>query len=543
MAESKFSLFGIKFGKKHEEPIIPSFVEPQNEDGAITVSGTNFFASTLDVDGLAKNETELITRYREMALQPEIMSAIDDIINESISFDDNGKNIDLVLDDLEISDKIKSVIEEEFQTILKLLNYNNMAADIFRRFYVDGRLFFHVIIDSNELNNGIVELRYIDPRKIKKVREVKKAKDPNTGVDMIIGVEEYYIYNDKSITSMNNNVISTQTLTGLKIAPESIVFVTSGLMDAKKNVVISYLHNAIRPLNQLRMIEDAALINKIVRSPIRRIFYIDVSNLPKQKAENYINEMMQKYRNKLVYNYSTGEVTSSGKHLSMLEDYWIPRRADSKATEITTLEGADSFQNMDMINYFEQKLYKALNVPVGRLNPESAFSMGRSNEITRDELKFAKFIDRLRNKFTELFDQLLRIQLVLKGICTTDEWDEFKENVFYDFIRDNNFVEMRDAELVQNRLGMLSLIDPFVGRYYSRSWVQQNVLRLNDEEIKELEKEMDEEAVSDIQKDAEKMAMQMQVQQQLGMDGQVEQGNEQASQNKPGMSNKNPYNV
>ena len=490
---NKFSLFGFTIAREKDletKTVEQSFTPPSNDDGALTIQSAAYYGTYVDMDGTAKNDVELISRYREMAMQPEIESAIDDIIGEAICQDDDGKIIKLVLDNLRQPDKIKTAIKAEFETVLKLLNYNNMAQDIFRRYYIDGKMYYHIIIDRTKPTEGIKELRYIDPRKLRKVREVKKQKDERTGVELVNIVNEYYIFNDKVNTGSSQNFGPI----GTRITTDSIISVVSGLMDSRRAVVLSYLHKAIKPLNQLRMIEDATVIYRISRAPERRIFYIDVGNLPKLKAEQYLRDIMVKYKNKLVYDASTGEVRDDRKHLSMLEDFWLPRREGGKGTEITTLPGGQNLGELEDVKYFEKKLYKALNVPVSRLNPEtSGFSLGRSNEITRDELKFAKFVDRLRNRFADLFDQALRVQCVLKGICTNEEWDDFKEYIHYDFIKDNNFTELKDAELMRERLSLLASIDPYTGRYFSQTWIQRNVLRLTDDEIKDMQGEIDEE--------------------------------------------------
>jgi hypothetical protein len=364
-----------------------------------------------------------------------------------------------------------------------------MAQDIFRRYYVDGRLYYHAIIDKEKPTEGIKELRYIDPRKLRKVREMKKQKDERTGADVMQTVNEYYIYNDKVVTGASSNFGPV----GIRITTDSIVSIVSGLMDSRRAVVLSYLHKAIKPLNQLRMIEDATVIYRISRAPERRIFYIDVGNLPKLKAEQYLRDIMVKYKNKLVYDSNTGEVRDDRKHMSMLEDFWLPRREGGKGTEITTLPGGQNLGELEDVKYFQKKLYGALSVPISRLEPNQGFSLGRTSEITRDELKFSKFVDRLRNKFTDMFDQALRIQCVLKGICTAEEWDIFKENIHYDFIKDNNFAELKEAELMTQRLQLLGAVDPYTGRYFSQAWIQRNVLRLTDDQIKDMEKEIDKE--------------------------------------------------
>ena len=489
---NKFSLFGFTISREKDElqkATQQSFSPPATDDGALTITSAAYYGTYVDLDGTAKNEVELISRYREMAMQPEIESAIDDIVNEAIVQDDDGKITDIVLDNLKVTDKIKKAIKDEFQILLRLLNYQNMAQDIFRRYYVDGRLYYHAIIDKEKPTEGIKELRYIDPRKLRKVREMKKQKDERTGADVMQTVNEYYIYNDKVVTGASSNFGPV----GIRITTDSIVSIVSGLMDSRRAVVLSYLHKAIKPLNQLRMIEDATVIYRISRAPERRIFYIDVGNLPKLKAEQYLRDIMVKYKNKLVYDSNTGEVRDDRKHMSMLEDFWLPRREGGKGTEITTLPGGQNLGELEDVKYFQKKLYGALSVPISRLEPNQGFSLGRTSEITRDELKFSKFVDRLRNKFTDMFDQALRIQCVLKGICTAEEWDIFKENIHYDFIKDNNFAELKEAELMTQRLQLLGAVDPYTGRYFSQAWIQRNVLRLTDDQIKDMEKEIDKE--------------------------------------------------
>ena len=489
---NKFSLFGFTIARNREEQsqeVQQSFTPPSNEDGALTITSAAYYGTYVDLDGTAKNDVELISRYREMSMQPEIESAIDDIVGEAICQDDDGQIIKLVLDDLKQPEKIKSAIKAEFETVMRLLNYKNMAQDIFRRYYVDGRLYYHLIVDKAKPMEGIKELRYIDPRKLRKIREMKKEKDPRTGVEVMKVINEYYVFNDKVTTGASSNFGPV----GIRITTDSIVSVVSGLMDSRRAVVLSYLHKAIKPLNQLRMIEDATVIYRISRAPERRIFYIDVGNLPKLKAEQYLRDIMVKYKNKLVYDANTGEVRDDRKFLSMMEDFWLPRREGGKGTEITTLPGGQNLGELEDVKYFEKKLYKSLNVPISRLEPNQGFSLGRVAEVTRDELKFSKFVDRLRNKFSDLFDQAMRVQCVLKGICTSEEWDSFKENIHYDFIKDNNFTELKDAELMKERLSLLGSVDPYTGRYFSQSWIQRNVLRLTDDEIKEMQIEMDEE--------------------------------------------------
>lgn len=492
-AQNKFSLFGFSISRNKDEAegaVQQAFSPPSNDDGALTITSAAYYGTYVDLDGTAKNEVELISRYREMAMQPEIESAIDDIVNEAIVQDDTGKIIEIVLDELQQPDKIKKAIKAEFNQILRMLNYKNMAQDIFRRYYIDGRMYYHIIIDRENPTQGIKELRYIDPRKLRKVREMKKQKDTRTGADVMTVVNEYYIYNDKVSTGSAQNFGPI----GVRITTDSIISVVSGLMDSRRAVVLSYLHKAIKPLNQLRMIEDATVIYRISRAPERRIFYIDVGNLPKLKAEQYLRDIMVKYKNKLVYDANTGEIRDDRKHMSMMEDFWLPRREGGKGTEITTLPGGQNLGELEDVKYFQKKLYASLNVPVSRLNPDqNGFSLGRSSEITRDELKFSKFVDRQRNKFSGLFDQALRVQCVLKGICTAEEWDTFKEAIHFDYIKDNNFSELKEAELITNRLQVLASVDPYTGRYFSDAWIQRNVLRLNQDEIKQMNKEIEEE--------------------------------------------------
>ena len=492
------TLFGFTLGKKDivqvEKPEQASFALPTEalDDGAVTITQNAHYGTYVDLEGSVRNELELITRYREMSNHPECSMAVDEIINEAITHTNDGTVVDINMDKLKQPESIKKKILEEFNNIQKMLNFSNLADDLFKRWYIDGRIYYHVIVNDNNPRDGIQELRYVDPRKIRKVREIKKERDLKTGAQVIKSIAEYYVYNDQGTT--------TQTFTsnvnqGLRIAPESILNVNSGLMDAKNTFVISYLHKAIKPLNQLRMIEDAVVIYRISRAPERRIFYIDVGNLPKGKAEQYMKSIMTQYRNKLVYDANTGELRDERKHMSMLEDFWLPRREGGKGTEITTLPAGQNLGQMEDVLYFQKKLLNSLNVPISRLDPQGGgmIGIGRTTEITRDEVKFSKYIVRLRNKFSRLFDDALRVQLSLKGICTVEEWEEFKESIYYDFKQDNNFTEMRDAEILRERISTASLIDPYIGRYYSAAWVRKNVLRMTEEEIDLMEKEIEEE--------------------------------------------------
>ena len=495
------ALFGFEI-KKRVDPVKEAetnktFAQPDNDDGAVTVQSGSYYGVHVDMDGIIRNEIELITRYREMSMQPEISEAIDDIVNEAVVTENNGKSVELNVDELKQPEAVRKKITAEFDNILKMLGFGANGHDTFKRWYVDGRLFYHVVIDESNPQKGIQEIRYIDPRRIRKIREIQRKKDPATSVDIIVRTNEYYLYNERGIIGAHSNM-------GTKIAVDSIVNVNSGLMDSRRAMVLSYLHKAIKPLNQVRMVEDATVIYRLSRAPERRIFYVDVGNMPTIKADQYLRDIMTKYRNKLVYDSSTGEIRDDRKHMSMLEDFWLPRREGSRGTEITTLPGGQNLGEMEDVKYFEKKLYKALGVPISRLEPNQGFSLGRTTEIQRDELKFAKFISRLRSKFSTLFDDLLRVQLVLKRICTEEEWNEFKENVWYDFLKDNNFDEMKESELLTNRVQILQQIEPFVGRYYSKEWIRRNLLKHSDEDIEEIDAQMEEEA----QADAENMETQ-----------------------------------
>ena len=489
-------LFGFTFGDKEvvqvQNPSEASFALPTNaiDDGAVTITGNAHYGTYVDLEGSIRNELELITRYREMANHPELEMAIDEIVNEAITRSEEGKIIDIVMDNLKQPESIKKKIREEFNNVMRMLNFANLADDLFKRWYIDGRIYYHIIVNEKNPKEGIKELRYIDPRKIRKVREVKKDRDPKTGASIISSIAEYYVYNDRGTTTQT---YTAQVNQGLRIAADAVININSGLMDAKNTFVISYIYKAIKPLNQLRMIEDAVVIYRISRAPERRIFYIDVGNLPKGKAEQYLRDVMVKYRNKMVYDATTGELRDDRKHMSMLEDFWLPRREGGKGTEITTLPAGQNLGELEDVKYFRNKLLNALNVPIARLEPQQSGGMigiGRSTEVTRDEAKFAKFVQRLRNKFTHIFDEALSVQLTLKGICTREEWEEFKEDIYYDFQKDNNFVELRDAELLRERINLLTQVDPFVGRYYSADWVKRHILQLTKEQIEEMEKEI-----------------------------------------------------
>jgi len=458
------------------------FTTPTPDDGAIDVAGGGFFGQILDTDGREKTELDLIRRYRDIAQQPECDSAIEDIINEAITADQVSQSVTLRTDRLPYSDKIKREMRKEFNKILSLLEFEQKGHDILRRWYVDGRIFYHKVIDTKNPRKGIVDLRYIDCTKIKKARQVKKDKDVKTGVDMITKIDEYYIYNEKGLFSAGYGGANQ----GLKIAADSIAYCPSGVIDQNGGKVLSYLHKAIKPVNQLRMIEDAVVIYRISRAPERRIFYIDVGNLPKVKAEQYLKDVMNRYRNKLDYDASTGEIRDDRNHMSMLEDFWLPRREGGRGTEITTLAGGSKLGAIDDIEYFRQKLYRSLNVPISRLESENSFSLGRANEITRDELKFTKFIQKIRKKFTPLFTDLLKTQLILKGIISLEDWDTMKEHIQYDFLKDGHFAELKEAELLNDRIQTLDSIQSYIGTFFSKEYVLKHVLRMNDTEVDEM---------------------------------------------------------
>ena len=483
-------LFGFTIARKKiedQQENLPSIVSPTQEDGAIEIAPGGAYGTYVDLEGKAKNEGELVTKYRQMALQPECDSAVQDVVNEAIVVTEDSGPVEIVLDKLDYPENIKKKIHEEFEAIMKLLDFNNNAYDLFRKWYVDGRLYHHIVIDEKNPRQGIKDLRYIDPRKIRKIKESLKEKDARTGATVFKGMNEYYLYNAGGVNSSNQ-------AQGVKIAKDSISYCHSGLLDERNSMIYSYLHKAIKPLNQLRMLEDAVVIYRLARAPERRVFYIDVGNLPKMKAEQYMRDMMVKHKNKLIYDASTGEVRDDRKFMTMLEDFWLPRREGGRGTEITTLPGGQSLGEMDDVDYFRRKLYKSLNVPITRMDAENQFNLGRASEITRDELKFNKFVMRLRNRFSILFSDLLEIQLALKGVITRGEWKEMKQDIYYDFQEDNHFTELKDTEIMQGRLQILGEVDNFVGKYFSEDWIRKNVLRMTEEEIKDEQKQIDKEA-------------------------------------------------
>ena len=474
-----------------------SFIVPQSDDGASTVQAGGYYGTYVDLDASARTESDLITKYREIAMYPDCANAIEEIVGEAIAAVDNETPVDInldAIDDKNIPPAVKEKIQEEFAQVLRMLDFNNKGYDIFRRWYIDGRLFFQKVIDVKNVRRGVIELRQIDPRKIKKVRDIKKKK-LETGIEVVDSIDEYYVYSDvgliQKIPNFTRENVNNQ---GIKIAPDSVTYVPSGVLDLEKMVVLSHLHKAIKPANQLKMMEDSLVIYRLSRAPERRVFYIDVGNLPKIKAEQYLKDIMTRYRNKIVYDSATGEVRDDRKFMTMLEDFWLPRREGGRGTEITTLPGGENLGQIADIEYFQNKLYQALDVPASRLQPQTGIQFGRAAEITRDELRFSKFVDRLRKKFNEVFNDILRSQLILKGVLVESDWDQIAEKINYQYAEDQFFKEMKDAENLRNRIDVLNQMQPYVGTYYSKNFVMRNVLRLSDDEIDSMKEEMTEES-------------------------------------------------
>ena len=465
-----------------------SFVPPDYDDGAVPIEVGGYFGTSIDFDGTIKSDIELIKKYRDMALHPETESAIADICNEAIVYDDNFETVKIDTAKVKQPKSIKDKIEDEFQEVLELLDFPRRGYEIFRKWYVDSRLYYHIIIDEKNKKKGIQELRPIDPTKIRKVRKILKKPMQNNapvGVQVVASVEEFYVYNEKEPNS------AALSMEGLKINPDAICFLHSGLFDSYNKKIIGYLHKAIKALNQLRMIEDAVVIYRITRAPERRVFYVDVGNLPKQKAEEYVRGLMNRYRNKLMYDPNSGEIQDSRKHLSMLEDFWMPRREGGRGTEITTLQGGQNLSEMEDVKYFQKKLYHSLNVPASRLEEQTGFNLGRASEISRDEVKFFKFVERLRMKFSELFLNLLRVQLTLKGIIREDEWQEIEDYLAFKFAKDSHFTELKESEILKDRIQTARDSEDFIGKYFSREWVRKHVLRQTEDEIEQIDKQIE----------------------------------------------------
>ena len=481
MAEDNrsFKLFGfeIKRASKESEKL-QSIVPERDDDGAgYTTAGGGYFGQYLNIDGEdSKDNYQMIMKYRGVALHPEVDAAIEDIVNESIVHGEMEQPIDVNMDQLEQPDKIKKTIKEEFDNIVAMLNFNELGHDIFRRWYIDGRLYHHLVVDENNLKSGIQEIRPIDASRMRKIKQVKKKKDQETGANLVVKTDEYYIYQEKP----------GQTNSGIKLSLDSVSYITSGMLDESRKKVISFLHKALKPINQLRMMEDSLVIYRLARAPERRIFYVDVGNLPSGKAEEYMKSIMARYRNKLVYDAKTGQIRDDRKHMSMLEDFWMPRREGGRGTEVTSLPGGENLGQIDDILYFQKRLYRALNVPINRLEPEAQFNLGRATEISRDELKFQKFIDRLRSRFSHLFYGILKTQLILKGIITEEDWDKIKNDLQIDYVRDNHFKELKDAEIMRERIQTLDQMANYIGDYFSKEWVMKNVLMFSDEDIEKM---------------------------------------------------------
>ena len=489
------NLFGFTIGREEKPELTnQSIVTPVSDDGASTVSTAGFYGTFVDIDASARSESEIISRYREISVYPDCDNAIEEIVSEAIAPVDNEAPISLNLEKVNISDSIKKKINEEFDEILNLLDFNEKAHDIFRRWYVDGRIYYQKLIDTKAPEKGIQELRYIDPRKIRKVREIKKDKT-QSGVELITKVDEFFIYNEKGINYTPGVPPASSNNSGIKIAPDTIAYCTSGLIDLDRNLVQGYLHNAIKPVNQLKMMSDSLVIYRLARAPERRIFYIDVGNLPKIKAEQYMKDIMAKYRNKIVYDSGTGEIKDDRKFMTMLEDYWLPRREGGRGTEITTLPGGDNLGQIADIEYFQTKVYQSLNIPISRFQQQSGFNFGRAAEISHEEIKFVKFVNRLRRKFNHLFNDLLRTQLILKNIITDNDWQALKEKINYDYAQDQYFQQMKDLENLRNKIDVVNQLQPYVGSYFSKMYIKKNILGFSSEEIENIDTENQEDPV------------------------------------------------
>ncbi len=495
-------LFGFSVSDTEKKsPSIASPVPQNNEDGVDNYISSGFYGQYLDIEGVYRTEFDLIKRYREMALHPEADGAIEDVVNEAIVSDLYDSPIEIELSNLNASDKLKSIIREEFKNIKDIMDFDKKSHEIFRNWYVDGRLFYLKVIDQKKPEEGIQDLRYIDPLKIRHIRQEKKKNKATLGPDLgstdkdkfqSPELEEYFVYTPKP-NYPTGTMVGGGGTKGIKIAKDSITYCTSGLVDRNKGNVLSYLHKAIKSLNQLRMIEDSLVIYRLSRAPERRIFYIDVGNLPKVKAEQYLKEVMSRYRNKQVYNAQTGEIRDARKYMSMLEDFWLPRREGGRGTEISTLPGGQNLGELSDIEYFQKKLYRSLGVPESRIAADGGFNLGRSSEILRDELKFAKFVGRLRKRFANMFSDMLKTQLILKNIVTPEDWEEISEHIQYDFLYDNQFAELKESELMNERLGLLATIEPYIGKFYSNDYVRRRILRQTDAEIIEIDEKIEQE--------------------------------------------------
>ena len=500
-------IFGFEIKRKDLKPNSQSFTAPTADDGTQTIMGGGHFGTYLDIEGKVNNESDLIRRYREIAMHPECDQAIEDIINEAVVVDDNQEVVRLNMNKVPFSSELKKKIAIEFKNIVSLLEFEQKGHDIFRRWYVDGRIVYHKLIDPKNTKIGITELRYIDPRKIKKVRAPKQKpgnefapKDPKR--PQVVEFDEFFIYNEKGVQP------GASATSGLKIAKDAISFCPSGLVDQQKNLVLSYLHKAIKPVNQLRMIEDSVVIYRISRAPERRIFYIDVGNLPKVKAEQYLKDVMNRYRNKLVYDASTGEIRDDRQYMSMLEDFWLPRREGGRGTEITTLPGGSNLGEIDDIKYFQKKLFQSLNVPYSRLDSEASggLQLGRSTEVSRDEIKFTKFVSRLRNRFNSLFHDLLKTQLILKGIATIEDWENtLSQTIKYEYVNDGYFAEIKESEMFKDRMETYRNVKDsgMLGTVLSRDYMMKQILKMSEAEIIEQQEKIADEIKAGLYKGPE----------------------------------------
>jgi hypothetical protein len=483
------NIFGFNITREKPPETEKSFVAPSDEGGVESIRAGGYYGTYLDLEGVAKNEAELIKRYRDISMMADVDTAIQDIIDDAIANQSDEDPVTLVTDKLSVSDSVKEQIQDEFENLTEMLDFKNRSHDYFRRWYVDGRLYFHKVIDTANPKKGIRDIRYIDPRKITKIKEVKKEKN-DQGVQFVKSVEEFYIFNDKGLASRPGQYKAETNDSALKITKDAITYVPSGLVDQDKNSSLSYLHKAIRPANQLRMMENAVVIYRITRAPERRIFYVDVGNLPTNKAEQYLKDIMDRYRNKLVYDANTGEVRDDKKFMSMLEDFWLPRREGSSGTSIDTLPAGQNLGQIEDVEYFQKKLYQSLNIPVSRLEQQAGLNFGRSAEINRDELKFSKFVSRLRRKFGVMFDDLLKTQLILKNIITEEDWIDIKDDLMYDFAQDAYYTESKNQELLRSRVEVLNGMSSYVGTLFSKTYIQKKVLMLTDEEIESIEKDL-----------------------------------------------------
>ena len=484
MAENTIKLFGFEITRAKDKKTLASPVPPRDDDGSGYVTATSagaHYGHYINMDGDdSKDNAQLILKYRGSAMHPETDAAIEDIISEAITVNAVTPAVSINLDNIPVSTSIKKQITEEFENIYNMLNFKELGHDIFRRWYIDGRLYHHLVVDESNLAAGIQEIRYMDAAKMRKVKQVKSKKDPLTGAKLIEKVDEFYIFQEKP-GSQN---------AGVKMTLDSVSYITSGLLDETRKKVVSFLHKALKPITQLRMMEDSLVIYRLARAPERRMFYIDVGNLPRGKAEQYMKDIMAKYRNKLVYDAKTGEIRDDRKHMSMLEDFWLPRREGGRGTEISTLPGGENLGQIEDIIYFQKRLYRSLNVPMNRLEQEQQFSLGRATEISRDELKFQKFIDRLRNRFANMFYDILKKQLIIKNIITEDDWNTWKNKLTVDYSRDNHFTELKEAELLREKIQSLDQVSQYVGEYFSKQWVQKNILLMDDDTIENMDKEI-----------------------------------------------------